>query len=90
MLLPLKDSRPAVYSWQTGSAAGANLWFPPTPAGGSAALLPHPVLPHLTPPRLASVGAACSAPKSPWRDPAGSLLLRLLSRLSVDFNGCVL
>lgn len=30
------------------------------------------------------------APKSPRRGRAGSLLLRLLSRLSVDFDGCVL
>lgn len=47
----------------------------------------YPILPH---PGLPLWELPCSAPKSPWRDPAGSLLLRLLSRLSVDFNGCVL
>lgn len=49
---------------------------------------PYLIPSYLTPACLC--GSCVLAPKSPRRGRAGSLLLRLLSRLSVDFDGCVL
>lgn len=49
---------------------------------------PYLTLSYLT--QTCLCGSCMLAPKSPWRDRAGSLLLKLLSKLSVYFDGCVL